>query len=150
LWALYGIIDQLVWQKPGTTGQGIGVFLQVMGSPGGAYTESNLFIEGGVNWMGPFEGRDNDTFGIAATYLGISPSLREYSRQVVAFTGKGFPYAGNETVLEMTYLLQATAWLAIQPDMQVVFNPNAGIPSVYSSVPLKNDVILGVRASVTF
>lgn len=149
MWAVYGVVDQLVWRKPGTKNQGIGLFLQVMGSPNG-YGESNLFMEGGVNWMGPFEGRENDTFGIAASYLGINPSLRKYSRQLVAFTGEGFPYAGNETVLEMTYLMQAAAWLAIQPDLQVVFNPNAGIPSQVSTVPLKNDVILGMRATITF
>jgi porin len=148
-YALYGIVDQLVWQKPGTKGQGIGVFLQIMGAPAG-YNLSNLFIEGGMNWIGPFRGRDNDTFGLGVTYLGISPAARRHGNDLVFYNGAGFPYAGNETVLELTYNYQAAPWLAVQPDLQAIFNPNAGIPTASSQVPLKNDVIVGIRATVTF
>lgn len=66
------------------------------------------------------------------------------------YTGTGFPYAGNETVVELTYLYQAAPWLALQPDLQVVINPGAGMPSIYSRMPLKNGVIGGVRATITF
>lgn len=45
----------MVWQKPGTKNQGIGLFLQVMGAPD-AFNQSNLFVEAGMNWKGPFEG----------------------------------------------------------------------------------------------
>ena len=131
-YALYGIVDHLVWQKPGTKGQGIGVFLQIMGAPAG-YNLSNLFVEGGINWIGPFSGRDNDTFGLGVTYLGISPAARRHGNELVFYNGTGFPYAGNETVLEATYSYQATPWLAVQPDLQVIFNPNAGIPTPASS-----------------
>ncbi|HEX2940008.1 MAG TPA: carbohydrate porin, partial [Rhodopila sp.] len=110
----------------------------------------NLFIEGGMNWLAPFEGRDNDVFGLAFSYLGTSPAARQYGNALVDYYGTGFPYAGNETVLEATYLYQAAAWLAVQPDLQVVINPGAGIPSPVSRVPLKNDVIGGVRLTVTF
>lgn len=148
-YAIYGIVDQLVWRKPGMKDQGIGAFLQVMGASGDN-TLSNLFIEAGLNWTGPFEGRDNDAFGVAVSYLGISPAARRHSRDVVRFTGTGFPYAANETVVEATYLFQAAQWLALQPDLQVVINPNAGMPSAFSRVPLKNDVIAGLRATITF
>jgi porin len=148
-YALYGIVDQLVWQKPGTKGQGVGVFLQIMGAPAG-YNLSNLFIEGGMNWIGPFKGRDNDTFGLGVSYLGISPAARRHGNDLVFYNGSGFPYAGNETVLELTYNYQAAPWLSVQPDFQAIFNPNAGIPSASSQVPLKNDVIAGIRAKITF
>lgn len=139
----------MIWRKPGAKGQGIGVFLQAMGGPG-TYNASNLFVEGGINWIGPFEGRDNDVFGLAFTYLGISPAKRKYGNQAIFYTGSGFPYTSNETVFEATYLYQANYWLALQPDLQVVVNPNAAIPSSFSAVPLKDAVIAGVRASITF
>jgi porin len=68
----------------------------------------------------------------------------------VAFTGTGQPYAGNETVFEATYSYQVTPWWTLQPDLQIVINPGAGIPSAFSSTSLKNDVIGGVRATIVF
>jgi porin len=147
--AVYGIVDQMIWRKPGSKQLGVGVFLQVMGTPE-QFNLSNLFIEAGLNWMGPFAGRDNDIFGIGVSYLGISPAARRYSSQVVAFTGTGQPYAGNETVFEATYSYQVTPWWTLQPDLQIVINPGAGIPSAFSSTSLKNDVIGGVRATIVF
>ena len=32
--ALYGIVDQVVWQREGTKNEGIGLFLQVHAAPG--------------------------------------------------------------------------------------------------------------------
>jgi porin len=148
-YAIYGIVDQLVWRNPGSKDKGIGMFLQVMGAPG-SRNLSNLFIEGGMNWTAPFAGRDDDVFGIGVSYLGISPAARRFGNDQMFYTGTGFPYAGNETVVELTYLYQATGWLALQPDLQVVINPNAGIPSTSSLLPLKNDVIAAVRATITF
>ena len=66
------------------------------------------------------------------------------------YSGTGFPYASNETVLEVSYLYQGPLWLALRPDLQAVFNPNAGIPSQYSRVPLQNAVVAGMRAAITF
>jgi porin len=147
--ALYGIVDQMIWRKRGSKDLGVGLFLQIMGAPGG-FNSSNLFIEGGMNWKGPFEGRDSDVFGLAVSYLGISPATRRFGSDLVAFTGTGSPYRQNETVVEATYLYQATPWLTFQPDLQVVINPGAGIPTAASPTPLKNDVVTGVRASITF
>jgi porin len=147
--AIYGIVDQMIWKQPGTDQQGIGVFLQVMGAPA-EFNVSNLFIEAGMNWNGPFQGRDNDVFGLGASYVGISPVTRQFRNDVVRFTGSGPPFNSNETVVEATYLYQVTPWWALQADAQVIVNPGAGIPSTFSSKPLKNDVITGVRASINF
>jgi porin len=147
--AVYGIVDQMIWRKPGSKQLGVGVFLQVMAAPD-QFNLSNLFIEGGLNWMGPFAGRDNDVFGIGVSYLGISPAARRYSSEFVGFTGTGQPYASNETVFEATYSYQVAPWWTLQPDLQFVVNPGAGIPSGFSSTPLKNDIIGGVRATIVF
>jgi porin len=147
--AIYGIADQMLWKKSGTKDQGLAGFLLVMGAPG-SYNLSNLFIEGGINWKGLFPGRDNDTFGLGVAYLGISPAARQYSQDVVAFTGKGTVYSGNETVLEATYVYQIASWWTMQPDLQYVIDPGANVPSVYTTKALKNAVVAGVRATVTF
>jgi porin len=147
--AVYGIIDQMVWRKPGNKQQGVGVFLEVIGAPA-QINLSNLFVSTGLNWMAPFAGRDNDVFGLGVSYLGISPAARRYGSDVVAYTGSGQPYASNETVVEATYMYQVAPWWTLQPDLQIVVNPGAGIPSIYSRSPLKNAVIGGVRTTFVF
>jgi porin len=147
--AVYGIIDQMIWMKPGTKKEGIGVFLQIMGAPA-EFNMSNLFVEAGMNWMGPFEGRENDIFGVGVSYLGISPATRRFGNDVMLFTGSGSRYFSNETVVEATYQYQVTPWWTLQPDLQIIVNPGAGIPSGLSTKPLKNAVIAGLRATIIF
>jgi porin len=125
------------------------MFLEVMGAPD-SFNPVNFFAEAGINWKGPFESRQDDSFGLAVSYIGISSAKRRFGSDVIAFTGSGAPYAASETILEATYLYQATPWLGLQPDLQVVFNPGAGIPTAAAPSPLKNDIIAGIRASITF
>lgn len=120
-----------------------------MGAPG-TYNVSNLFIEGGLNWMSPFPGRANDIFGVGVAYLGISPAARRFSRDVIFYTGSGSVYASNETVVEATYLFQVAPWWTLQPDAQFVVNPGAGIPGTAGQAPLHNAFVAGVRATITF
>jgi porin len=147
--AVYGIVDQMVWKQPSSKDGGVGLFLLAMGAPE-SYNLSNLFIEGGLNWKGPFHCRESDVFGFGVAYLGISPAKRQLGKDVIFFTGSGSPYSINETVLEATYLCQVTPWLTLQPDAQYVINPGAGIPTASSRTPLKNAFIIGIRTAVQF
>lgn len=146
-WAFYGIVDQTVWRRPDTKDQGIGVFLAVMGGPGDRNL-SNFSIEGGMNWLAPFPERPGDIFGFAVTYLGISPAARAFSRDRVSFGGSATSYASNETVLELTYQAPITDWLTLQPDLQYVINPNAGIPGAFGPRPLPNALAIGTRLTI--
>lgn len=146
-WAFYGIIDQKVWQRPDSQNQGIGVFLQIMGGPSNRNL-SNVFVEGGMNWQGPFKHRADDIFGLGVSYLGISPQARRFSSDLVAFGSATSTYASNETVIEATYSAKVTDWLTLQPDIQYVINPNAGIPNNFGNVPLSNAFVIGMRATI--
>jgi porin len=148
-YAVYGIVDQMVWRSADTKDQSISLFLQVMGAPNDRNL-SNLFIEAGLNWKAPIAGRDNDVFGLAISYEGIGGAARQYSREFAYFTGSGTPYAGDETVVEATYQYQVAPWWTLQPDVQYVVNPGAGIPSNLSSKILKDAFVIGVRATITF
>jgi len=111
---------------------------------------SDLFIEGGVNWKGPFPGRSHDAGGIALTYAGIGAAARRHSQDVVFYSGLGTPYAQGEPIIEATYRLRLTPWFKLQPDLQYVINPGAGIPTPRSPLPLKNALVAGVRVTVNF
>lgn len=148
-YGLYGIINQMLWNKPNTEAQGIGVFLQVMHAPDDRNL-TDLFIECGINWKGPFPGRSHDQAGIGLTYAGIGAAARQFSRDVIAVQGIGTPYAQGEPIIEATYRARLTPWLKLQPDVQYVINPGAGIPTPRSPAPLKNALVAGVRVTVNF
>jgi len=109
---------------------------------------SNLSIAGGTNWRAPFASREEDAFGIAVAYLGISPAARRFSRDLVAFGGARSAYAANETVVEATYTASITSYLTLQPDIQLVLNPGAGVPGPFGSLPLTTAIVIGTRATI--
>jgi porin len=148
-YAVYAIINQTLWSKPNTEAQGIGVFLQIMRAPDDRNL-SDLFIEGGVTWKGPLPGRSHDQAGLALTYAGIGAAARHFSQDVVFYSGLGTPYAQGEPIIEATYRARLTPWLKVQPDLQYVINPGAGIPTAQSAAPLKNALVVGVRCTVDF
>jgi len=147
--AVYGIVDQMVWRKPGSDNQGIGAFVHIIGAPS-EFNFSNLFIAAGLNWTGPFEGGESDVFGIAVSYLGISPATRRFGSDLVNFNGQGAPYLGNETVVEATWQIQVAPWWTVQSDLQIVVNPGAGIPTAGVTAHLRQAVIAGLRMGITF
>ncbi|MBV8739732.1 MAG: carbohydrate porin [Alphaproteobacteria bacterium] len=148
-YAIYGIINQLLWHKPNTQAQGIGYFLQVMHAPDDRDL-SDWFIEAGLNWKGPLPGRSHDQAGLAVTYAGIGAAARQYSRDLIFYSGLGTPYAQGEPIIEATYRARLTPWFKLQPDVQYVINPGAGIPIPGHSTPLKNALVLGLRMTVNF
>ena len=147
--AVYAVIDQMVWQKPNTVSQGIAFFVQVMHAPEDRNL-SDLFIEGGLNWKGIIPGRSHDAAGLAVAHAGIGAAAIKFSEDLVFYTGLGTPYSPGETVVEATYRAVLTPWLKLQPDLQYVVNPGAGILTAQSTVPLKNALVFGVRATVNF
>jgi porin len=147
--AVYGIVDQTIWRNPANQQQSVAAFLHVIGAPA-EYNSSNLFVAAGLNWIGPFAGRENDTIGIAVAYLGISPVKRRFGNDAVYFTGQGTPYLASETVIEATWQIALTPWWMLQPDLQIVVNPGAGLLPAGVTKPLDRAVIGGLRTIITF
>jgi porin len=84
------------------------------------------------------------------SYLGISPAKRRFGNDLILYTGVGSPYSSNETVLEATYYCHLTPWWTLQPDLQYVINPGAGIPGGSATKSLKDALIGGIRAIIVF
>ena len=61
-WSMYAVADQMVWRKPGTKDQGIGVFARVTGAATTAIWSTRL-VNVGVTWKGIIPGREDDTAG---------------------------------------------------------------------------------------
>jgi len=86
----------------------------------------------GLRLRGFLPGRDTDVAGIAYTRARLNDGFR---------ISNGFDTAEAEQAWEITYHIQVTPWLAIQPDWQRIIKPGGIAP---------NATIVGVRAELTF
>jgi porin len=61
------------------------------------------------------------------------------------------PVRSGETFVELTYQYQVKPWLQLQPDLQYVFNPGAGLANPNDPTQrINNELVLGVRANILF
>ena len=70
-----------------------------------------------------------------------------------AFTATNGPVRTGETFVELTYQYQIVPWWTVQPDVQYVFRPGAGIadPSDPTGTRLlRNELVVGLRTNITF
>ncbi len=143
-YSLYGVVDQTVWQSSADSSRNLNVFGRIMGAP----DDQNLVdfsFNGGLTLMAPLPGRDNDQAGID---FGIG---RISSRAAGLDQDSGLTRQGTEELLELTYQAQATPWLIVQPDLQYVVHPGAGLADPDDPThDLRNELIAGARAVVNF
>jgi porin len=147
--SLYGMIDQMLWRRPGTEDKGLAGFLRVMGAP----SDRNLisyYVDGGLNLLGTFPGRDDDIAGLAIAYGAISRDLQALDRDL-ARAGTPRPVHDYETVIELTYQVSLAPWWTVQPDFQYVIHPGGHIANPQNSrSTLGDEAVIGVRTTITF
>ena len=81
----------------------------------------------GLRYQGLFDGRDDDTAGVAVTTSHASNKYRQLNASDL-----------SETVVEISYRAQLQPWLAAQPMVQRIYNPNM-------DTTLGNASVIGVR-----
>jgi porin len=118
------------------TSRGLDLLLQIFGEPDDR-NPVDFEITFGGRYTGLIPGRDKDKVGFGFIYSHTS------HQQSLANQDIGGSSLGGEEVLELDYQLNITPWLAIQPDLQVIFNPNGDS---------KRDTILvpGIRTITVF
>jgi porin len=148
-YALYGLMDQMLWRVPGTNDQGLSVFGLVMAGPD-ARNREHMYLEGGIRWEGLIAGRSHDVFGLAVAHARTSNALRRLGAETALATGMPNNIRQHETVIEVTYLYQIAPWWSLQPDLQGVFNPGAALPSSLQIPPRKHSLAVGARTKIDF
>lgn len=143
--AIYGVMDQTVWHRKDSA---INVFALAMAAPDDRNFTSFL-LEGGLAWTAPFEGREKDLAGLAFAYINLGNAQRAFGADLVRFGAAASPFRGHEAVVELTYQYWVMPGLTLQPDLQYIVNPEAGLPNA-TGLPLKNAVVAGMRATLVF
>ena len=151
-YSIYGIADQMIW-RASDPNRNIDLFIRPMFT---TLEDRNLIsfsANGGLAAMHePIVGRSDDILGLCAGVARVGNSASGYDRDLEFFNPTVFtPVRGTETFLEATYQIAATKWLQIQPDIQYVFNPGAGLANPNDPTQkIKNELVIGLRTNITF
>lgn len=108
----YALVEQRLWSESADADdpQGLSAFLQFSATDEDVI-ETPLHQAAGLQWIGPFDGRDEDIAGVALSRVVFSDD-----------PGAGFD-DHHETALEAFYRLQLTPWLSLKPDLQFIRHP---------------------------
>ena len=150
-YSIYAVADQMVWVWDKDTNRNLSVFLRAMGTPQQDRNLIDFSLNAGFVLHQPLHYRNDDTFGIGIGYAHVSPQAAALDRDTYAYTGSFTPVRGSETFVEATYQYQMAPWWQVQPDIQYVFNPGAGIAS--STAPnarVGNELVFGMRTNIQF
>lgn len=150
--AAYGVIDQMLWRKsPETPKKGIGGFARVAVSPSDRNL-MNLYAEAGVDFIGLWDQRPDDTFGCAAAFSSLSPSIGALDRDTALFAGEALPVRSYELALEVAYQAQIGPSWIVQPDFQYIFRPGGGVidPVNPAVRRIPDAAVFGLRTSISF
>lgn len=128
----YALLDAKLWKEnpdDDEDEQGLGAFF-VYDTADSDVTEVDQHFAGGLACTGALPGRDNDVFGIGASYVHFSG-------------GAGFLDTG-ELAVEAFYKLAITDFLSVKADLQYIKDPGGGGADV-------DDALVGlVRVQVAF
>lgn len=144
-WGIYGVADASLYQ---TEDGGLSAFARIGGSPGDRNLIS-FYVDAGVTYKGLIPGRGGDTAGIAAGYSRIGGNARGLDQDVQVLGAPGFPVRNQEVVLELSYQIQLTPWMTLQPDLQRIFHPGGNVLNPDGSIR-RDALVLGLRSALTF
>lgn len=90
---------------------------------------TELEVDGGFVYRGLLPTRRWDSLALAASYLEFSRDIRHAEQALNALAPGSVAPVDYETVVELSYKAQLTAWWTLQPSLQHVFHPG-GSPAL--------------------
>jgi porin len=133
-YGIFGVVEQTLYRPASVTQKGVSasvpgitMFARAAYSPPDRNL-IDLYLDGGIGFVGFVPGRPIDRFGVGIAYMRISDAARQLDRDTQAFTGLPTPVRSNETVLEVIYEAHVKPGWLLQPYFQYVFRPSGGVP----------------------
>ena len=150
-YSIYWVADQMIWRSKDPN-RNVNLFVRPMFTTLQGRNLISFSVDGGLNLHEPLPGRDNDVFGLGFGVARVSNSASGFDRQMQFFQPSVYtPIRSSETFLEATYQIQVLPWWQIQPDLQYVINPGAGIANPNDPTQrIKNELVIGLRTNITF
>jgi porin len=147
----YAVADQLVWRDERDPNRTASVFTRLMYTP---FADRNLIdwsLNAGVLLHSPLPYRFADTFGVGMGVAHVSPQAAGLDQDSNLYNAPARPVRSSETFFEITYQYQLRPWIQLQPDIQYVLNPGAGIANpAQPGSPIRNELVLGLRTNISF
>ena len=132
---IFATIEQTLYRPPSVTEKGVSASLPgvtVFGRIAYSPPDRNLidlYLDGGVGFVGFVPGHPLDRFGMAVAFMRISDADRNLDRDTQFFSGLPSPVRSNETLLELIYEAHIKPGWLLAPYFQYVFRPSGGIPN---------------------
>jgi porin len=113
----YLLLDHLLFESANDPKRRLMSFVQ-LGIANPLVNRFGFYAGAGLTLSGLVPGRADDEVGVAMAMA------RNGSHYIEGQQSAGLPVTAAETAIELSYLVQATSWSAIQPDFQYVIHPN--------------------------
>ncbi len=151
-YAVYAVADQMIYRWQDDPDHNINVFVRPMIAPQQDRNLINLSVNAGLTIHEPLPGRGSDVFGLGMGFARVSDSASAFDQDTAMFNpGVYSPVRHSETYIEATYQYQVMPWWQIQPDVQYVFNPGAGIVNPNNPTQsVRNELVIGARTNIVF
>jgi porin len=154
--SLYAVADQMLWCNQSDPNNTLNAFARIMGTP---QNDRNLIRDSanlGLVYHEPFKYRPDDTVGIGMGYVHVTSGQQGLDRDTAYYAQQSdpnsfYPIQTSETYVEATYQYQVRPWWQLQPDLQYVFNPGAGVVNPNDPTHrIRNELVLGLRTNILF
>jgi porin len=142
----------MLWRLPGDDPKkGIGAFARISESPSDRNL-IHLYADAGVSFMGILAQRPDDSFGLAAAFSRLSPSVRAFDQDTTFFSGEIAAARNYELALELTYHAQIVPGWTVQPDFQYIFHPGGGSADPMNPAlgRIPDALVFGLRTMISF
>ena len=150
--SIYAVADQMLWRNPNDPNNNLNAFVRLMGTPRADRNLISFSMNAGLVFHEPFRNRPDDTFALGLGTARVSSQSAGADRDAALVASPAYaPIRTSETYVEATYQWQIHAWWQVQPDLQYVWNPGAGVADPNApSRRLRNEVVVGVRTNILF
>ncbi len=132
---IFATIEQTLYRPASVTEKGVSnslpgvtVFGRIAYSPPDRNL-IDLYLDGGLGFVGLVPGRPLDRIGVGMAYMHISGADQSLDRDTQFFTGTLGPVRSSERVLEVIYEAHVKPGWLLAPYFQYVFRPSGGIPN---------------------